>query len=287
MIKKYFSIAFAAGTLCLLVSRGPLAADETSPGGSNTDSEPKWSSAEPAAGIQSPGRNATLTRTDSFRQANEFYKEGKFEMSRDIYENLAKEHPRAWQLAYNLGNANFKLRKIGKAIACYERAKRLNPHSKEVRQNLEYVKGLLEYKIEDKRNWYWVAWLKLVGRVSWTEVLAVCLLLYLAWISAMLFALTPQGRFRGVKFRKTVFVLFLLSALPVLTKYWEHKFCTGAVVIAAETELRYGPSESDKVALKLVEGLGVDVRKMRGDWCLVSLASGESGWCEKESIEVV
>ncbi|MEK7243343.1 MAG: tetratricopeptide repeat protein [Thermodesulfobacteriota bacterium] len=55
---------------------------------------------------------------------------------------------------YNLGNSYFKTKKIGLAILAYERARLLEPRNSDILYNLNYAKGILEYKIEDKRNWY-------------------------------------------------------------------------------------------------------------------------------------
>lgn len=223
---------------------------------------------------------------DLFKQACDFYKEGKFKESGGIYEKLFAEYPRSWQVAFDLGNVYFRLKQKGQAIAFYEKARKLKPRKKEIRENLAYVRSLIEYKIEDKRNWYLAQWLKFTGRFSWNETLGAFLLLYFFWMSLSLLIAVRRGGRRMTALRKWIFIFCLFSLLPLATKYFKEKLYRDAVVIS-ETDLRYGPSKKDKVALKLSEGLTAQVRKIRGDWCLISFFNGESGWCEKKDLEVV
>jgi len=223
---------------------------------------------------------------DLLKQAGDCYKEGKFSEAGKIYEDLASDYPGSWQIAYNLGNVYFKLKQTGKAIAFYEKAKKLKPRKKEVRENLAYAKSLIEYKVEDKRNWYLAQWLKFVDWFSWNETLAAALLFYFAWMILSILNLVRRRGRKVLSLKKWILILFLFSVLPLATKYFKEKLYRDAVVISG-TELRYGPSENDKVALSLSEGLKAQVRKVRGDWCLISFFNGESGWCEKKALEVI
>ena len=86
---------------------------------------------------------------------------------------------------------------------------------------------------------------------------------------------------------KPVFILFLLSLAPAGWKYWDESWRREAVVVVPKAEVRYGPSNADKVAFRLVEGLKVRVLQAREDWCLVGLVNGDSGWSEKKNLEVI
>ena len=221
----------------------------------------------------------------SVDSAHQAYKQRDFERARALYEALAEKHPESWQLHYNLGNTYFKLQKIGKAVLHYERARRMEPRDYELRSNLNYVQGVIEYKVEDKRNWYLIQWLRLAGWLNFEEAFSLALVLYA--FGAGLLAWKWFSRREGKIFRliPAVLIFFSLSLAPAATKYLEARVFREAVVIAPQVEVRYGPSSADKVAFRLVDGLKVQVEEERGDWFLVRLVNGESGWCEAKDLE--
>lgn len=220
-------------------------------------------------------------------EAVEAYKQGDFEKARAAYEALLEKYPDSAELHYNLGNVYFKLRKPGKALVEYERAKRIKPRDYDINENLSYAQGLIEYKMDDKRNWYLIQWSRLMGLVSWNEVVFFSLVLYLAWMILLIVRYTIRKDFKPAFLAKPIFILFLVSLTPLLWKYWDQTWYSEAVVVLPKAEVRYGPSESDKVAFRLVEGLKVRVQQSRSDWFLVGLVNGDSGWCEKKNLEVI
>jgi len=234
-----------------------------------------------ALGVRADGKELSLEK------ASEFYKQGKFEEAGEIYEAFLKENPDSTGLHYNLGNVYFKLKKIGKAILEYERAKNIKPRDYETNENLAYVQGLIEYKLEDKRNWYLIQCDWLADFFSKNEVLFVSVLLYSLLMSFLALRLLLKGKLKFLKFTNVLLVLFLVSLAPVLWKYYEERFHRDAVVVSSKAEIRYGPSRSDKVAFRLVEGLTVQVQDVRDGWYLVGLINGESGWCEKKDLELI
>ena len=60
-----------------------------------------------------------------------------------------------------------------------------------------------------------------------------------------------------------------------------------AIVITPEVEVHYGPSQSDRIAFRLVEGLDVSVTDSKEDWCRVRLNDGQSGWLVKANVEAI
>lgn len=223
----------------------------------------------------------------TLKQAHENYKEGKYEEAARLYEALVIEHPDLAEVHYNLGNVYFKLRKRGLAIAEYERARRIKPHDYEIRENLSYVQGLIEYKLEDKRNWYLIQWYRLLRRFRWEEVVLLSQVLFLFFVLFLALKLAVRREIKFFNLFKPLGILFLLSCVPLVSKYTDEFFRRDAVIVVPTAEIRYGPSQQDKVAFRLVEGLMVEVLETRGDWFLVGLVNEESGWCEKKNLEVL
>ena len=223
----------------------------------------------------------------SREEAAQAYKQGDFEKTAAAYEALAGKYPDSAELHYNLGNVYFKLKKTGKALVEYSRAKRIDPRDYDINENLTYAQGLIEYKMDDKRNWYLIQWDRLMGLVAWQEAVFLSLGLYLAWILLWIARFTVRKNLKFLFLIKPVFILFLLSLAPAGWKYWDESWRREAVVVVPKAEVRYGPSNADKVAFRLVEGLKVRVLQAREDWCLVGLVNGDSGWSEKKNLEVI
>ena len=221
----------------------------------------------------------------SIEKAHECYKHGNYEAAKEIYEAFLKDHPDSEALHYDLGNVYYKLKKIGLAILHYEKARSIKPHDYEINENLAYLQGLIEYKLEDKRNWYWIQWSRFLGHFTWNELVFLSLALYLAFMGLLTLRFLLRKELRFLRLARPLFFLFLLSLAPLLTKYWYLSIEQDAVVISPTAEVRYGPSDRDRVAFRLVEGLKVEIEETRGEWYRVGLVNGESGWCEKKDLE--
>ncbi len=70
------------------------------------------------------------------QKGNEFYKSNQFQLAIDEYNKLVKQGFEGTSLYYNLGNAHYRLGKIGYAILYYEKALKLSPADEDVKHNL-------------------------------------------------------------------------------------------------------------------------------------------------------
>ena len=220
-----------------------------------------------------------------FHKANQNYRSGKFKEAAVLYEALSDKHQDSGVLFFDLGNCYHRLGKTGKAILSYERARRLDPRSPDIRYNLNYVRGLLQYKIEDKRNWYLKAFEEVLNAFTEREILlgalAIYFLLMASWAGAVF---VQQGAPWGF-WRKTFLTVMLVFLAVVGAKNAQAHWLRGAIVTAREALVRYGPSESDQLAFRLGEGLKLYVMDRRDEWSRVLLTNGESGWVKNDQIE--
>ncbi len=224
-------------------------------------------------------------RTD-FQKANQSYQQGHYPDAIARYESLAHQHPEA-VFYYNLGNSYFKAGKIGPAILAFERARAMKPGDPDIRRNLNYVRGLLEYRIEDKRNWYLRAAEKFLNGFTSQEIQFLWVLSYFLFIASWALVLFFQ---RGAPWgwrRKTLLVLLMICTALALGKHLQKNRARDAIVMNKETEVRYGPSDSDAVAFRLGEGLKVYVVDRRSDWSRILATNGETGWVRNSEIAEV
>jgi tetratricopeptide (TPR) repeat protein len=109
------------------------------------------------------------------------YQRGDFAGARDQYLAAIRQGLDGARVLYNLGNAYYRTGKIGRAIACYERAATLAPRDDDVRANLE--RALVERPsgaVAPPPTWLHMLGRRLVGSFTLTEF-AVCAAVMYCW----------------------------------------------------------------------------------------------------------
>ncbi len=222
-----------------------------------------------------------------FQEANTGYRTGDFAKAAELYESLIKEEPRVAAFYYDLANTYVRLGKLSRAILNYEKALRLDPRNEDIRANLRYTRGLLEYRVEDTRNWYLKATEAVLKYATEREVYAVVLAVLFVFLSGgILYFLNGRGVFWN-PWQRFVFIVLLLAVVVAVGKQVQSNVIRDAIVMQKECEARYGPSEHDQVAFKMGEGIKAFVMDRREDWSRVILTNGESGWVKDSDIAEV
>lgn len=224
--------------------------------------------------------------SDLFAKANEAYRNQDYQRAFEMYQQVAKEGPRA-EVYYNLGNAAFKQNRLGLAVLNYQRSLRLNPRDEDATNNLKYARSLVEYRVEDKRNWYVQRFLDVLSKLRFKECMMAASLVYLVLILIWNGALFIRKRFIMNGFVAFLFSVWAVLALVTCAKFYEARIQRSAVVIEGKADVRYGPSTSDKLAFSLVEGIEVFVDDQTDDWYRISLVNGSSGWMLKDRVEMI
>ncbi len=222
-----------------------------------------------------------------FRDANTSYRTGDYAKAAELYASLVAREPGVASFHYNLANASVRLGKLSQAILNYEQALQLDPRHADARENLRYTRGLLEYRVEDTRNWYVKALETVLKLMTEKEVTVVALaILGVFLLGGILFFLNGRGVFWNI-WQRFVFTLLILAATGAVAKQVQSNLIREAIVIQKECEARYGPSEHDQVAFKMGEGIKVFVMDRREDWDRILLTNGESGWVKQSDIAEV
>jgi len=223
---------------------------------------------------------------DRFGQANQLYREGKYLEAVNVYEDLIKEKPLA-EVYYNLGNAYFKAGKLGLAILNYERARSLKPRDPDILANSSYLTRSIEYKIEDKRNWYQRKISEVLAYVTFEECMFLCFAAYFLFILGLLFSLIfkKQPLFGRMGILALAFII--TCSIPLFLKFAESGAGRRSIVTEPQAEVRYGPSTSDRIAFRLAEGLEITLDDEKEDWYRIRLRDGRSGWTAKSQVSPI
>lgn len=77
-------------------------------------------------------------------EADSAYNAGDYQAAINYYEQVQQEMGESAPLLYNLGNSYYMANDYAKAVLCYERAYRLDPSSKMITRNLDYLRNKVE-----------------------------------------------------------------------------------------------------------------------------------------------
>ncbi|HTL48620.1 MAG TPA: tetratricopeptide repeat protein [Verrucomicrobiae bacterium] len=222
-----------------------------------------------------------------FERANEAFRQNHFKEAADMYRKLQHQYPTAAVFSYDLGNSLFKDGDLGGAILAYERAKLKAPRDPDVRHNLDYANSLLEYHVDDKRNWYVKAGEEVLNYFREKETNLLLFAAAFLFLSSWIFSLNYRRGEPWGWFRKTLLAFLSVGLVLAGGKSVETHMMRDAIVTAKEAEVRFGPSLDSQVSFRLGQGLKAYVVDTRKDWSRVLLVNLESGWVQNKDIEEV
>jgi len=222
-----------------------------------------------------------------FEEANASYRTGDYEHAAKLYRELSETDPGNSAYLYDLGNACVRLGRLSEAILAFEKALLIAPRDKDIRQNRDYARSLLEYRVDDNRNWYLRAAESALSRFTQTEMNFFALSFAAIFLTAAIcFYVFRQTVFWGAG-RRTLLVIALLASAVAFYKQARSGLVRPSIVMTKECEARYGPSAHDQVAFRMGEGIRVFLVDRREDWSRVLLTNGESGWVRNGDIEEI
>jgi tetratricopeptide (TPR) repeat protein len=226
---------------------------------------------------------------DEFSRANEQYQDKQYDAAIAGYQSILRQGFESAPLYFNLGNAYFKKGDLGNAILNYLKARRLDPTDEDIRSNLEFARRLTSVQLEGVTLNPVTSLLESIT-ASWR-------LNSLAWISSLLFILVIAILIARYGFAIVnplvkpglIVALILLMASSYLTTFkYRHDYLTRrAVIVAAQSEVRTGPSEQSDLELQGEPGLVVEILGESSGYYNVLFENQRQGWVKKESVAVI
>ena len=240
------------------------------------------------AGSGRPARAATPP--EIFESANSAYEEADFESAVAAYERILAYGLYDPRVHYNLGNAYFKLGRLGAAILHYERALKIDPGDVEARDNLELARGQIRDRTADPEIQFPLLAVKRLldgrspNRATWEF-----LLFYLP--AAGLLGAIPLTRDyvrrKVLGYGAVVLGLCALVVLGGLVYKIRDVTTERAIVMRDRVDVLSGPGQNNTVLFTVHEGTRLDVRNRLEGWYQISLPNAGSGWVPKSTVEQV
>lgn len=222
-------------------------------------------------------------------EANALYEASRFAEAAASYETLLRESPYSATLQYNLGNARFRHGgpgALGRAVAAYLRAFRLDPRDGDVRANLDFaLKRAGESLVPSEMP---PAVFVVYHILSDVELAA------LHWVAFWAACLLGAAACVVVKARAPLRSAALAAAAcwAFAGGWWALRTSTGfkepAVVVLQDAEVRSGPGEGFPVSFKVPEGRRVERLDEKGPWQEIGVPrEALKGWILKAALEAV
>lgn len=224
-------------------------------------------------------------------RANDAYASGEYGTAVNLYDSIVREEYVSHKLYYNIGNAYFKNGQTGKAVLYYNKALLQSPGDKDTAHNLELANSYVKDRIEVLPEFFLRKWIRSIqfGLSSnmWAVVSVVMFAVML--ISVILFLLS--GR---IALRKSGFYIGIISAVMfIFSTVFSTRIRNGienpgyAVIISSSASVKSSPDNNSKDLFILHEGTKVRVADRLGEWREITIADGNKGWINRNSIELI
>jgi tetratricopeptide (TPR) repeat protein len=228
---------------------------------------------------------------DTLQKGNTYYREGAYDKAIEEYQKLVDEGYVGTSLFYNLGNANYRIGKIGYAILYYEKALELSPSDEDVKHNLDFAHLSTVDRIQPLPRFFlfdwWEALLGLFSDNGWAYVAFFLYLLVILLAGAYSYSKTVKQQ--KIFFFSSIAGVFLLAfsiSLLVIKVNREATLKSGVIVEQVVT-VKFAPDPQSTDAFVIHEGLKVNLEDQLDKWIKIRLADGKVGWVEQSYVEQI
>lgn len=226
-----------------------------------------------------------------FEQGNKLYEQGKYLEAIQKYEEIIGNGYESWELYYNLGNAFYKNKQLGKAILNYERAKILASKNEDILYNLELANLSVVDKIisppeffifsifSDFKNYFSLNVLSIIV-FSFYVILIIFIIVRILIRKRLIqklanFFLIPTS------------IILIVFTIILAIRIYEQKNHKMAIILVNKVTVMSSPEENGTEVFSLHEGVKVRVQKQSGDWRLIRLSDGKVGWVKQDVLEII
>ncbi len=215
---------------------------------------------------------------------NRFYGQKQYDSAAFYFEKIAEMKPADAVVYYNLGNSYYRLNEISLAVLNYERALKLEPSSREAKDNLELAKNRIPGRIPETEDIFFMRWWKAIASPALTTVWSLLsLTLFISIIAISILKLFGVIRFSPRKLQVGLFAVWLLTLIIAFSST-RKKLEEKAVVMSDAVQLMNGNRPGAKSLGNIPEGTTVEVNSESATQAEITLPDGRSGWIDKSSL---
>lgn len=224
-------------------------------------------------------------------RGNAAYVEGDYEAAAEIYDSIRAEGYISSRLYYNLGNAYFKMGRIGLSVLNYNRALKISPSDSDIRHNLKVANTYVKDKIDTVPVFFlrtWIrSWRQSMSSDAWAAVSLVMFALAMGLVLLYLLSGRLSWRKAGFYGALTAFVLAFISVAFAAGQKNEMIDSGEAIVMNNAVSVKSSPDNNSKDIFIIHEGTKVFLENRLNQWVEISIADGNKGWISESAIEKI
>jgi tetratricopeptide (TPR) repeat protein len=225
-------------------------------------------------------RTYAETASTAFDAANKLYEQGKFLEAASGYEKLVQSGESSEAIYFNWGNALFKAGQIGRAIATYQQAERMDPRDPDVRANLQFARNQVQGPtLASARVWRWIGKLRLN---EWTWLASAALWLWLGVLTLVQWRPALRPYLRGYAMWLGAIVIACCACFAAA--FYSDRLAQRAIIVAHEAVVRQAPIDESQTAFTLHDGAELQILDRKDQWLQVRADLRRSGWVKKDSV---
>jgi tetratricopeptide (TPR) repeat protein len=221
-----------------------------------------------------------------FETGNKAYEQGLYDSAVSCYTQILQNGIRNAEVYYNLGNAYFRMNRIGLAMLNFEKAKMIRPDDEDIEANIKFAAASLVDKIpEPQIGFFGNVLLKLNSLLTLNQTTLMVSILFFLICFCMIFGVfaSYNGRLIAIYSGVILFVFFLASGGSLAFKINGYENVKYAVVLSPTIDALNEPDGS-QVLFSVHEGIKFEIRKHLSDWVLISLPNGMTGWTRSKDL---
>lgn len=238
---------------------------------------------------------SSTSASDAMRTAGQLYDAGHFTEAAQSYQQVVDQGVVDSALYYNLGNAYFKQRDLGRAILNYRRAQRLAPRDADIAANLQRARDQVAAQISAANApGNIVTSIETPGQ-NWLTLNELAVLALLTWIGFVVVVMIYTSSKSGSALRQrlryglaAVSLALLVSVAGLGSRLYREHTQTAGVIVAANIAVAASPGSQKAARFTLPGGAEVQLLETRGNWSQIALPNAEvRGWVPANAVKRV
>lgn len=224
-----------------------------------------------------------------FDDGKELYKNGKYQQAINSWMQIIENGEASAELYFNLGNAQYKLNRIGPSIYYYEKALQLSPNDSDIKNNLAFAENARIDAIDPLPKSVFSKWYHNIADTftfdGWAIFTVICSIGFIGLF--LLYYFSYSEKIKRLFFAATLLIGLVFTATITLafTTYEEYTKNQPAIIFANELEVKSEPNLGSNTAFVLHEGTKVQITAQDGNWFRIVIADGKDGWAPASELK--
>jgi tetratricopeptide (TPR) repeat protein len=241
-----------------------------------------------ASAVHAPVSASGVDINAWFQTANRFYVDNRFDSALVYYTRIVDAGIRNSAVLYNMGNCHYRLQRPGLARLHYEKAAMLAPNDADIQANIDFIKSIIVDRTVENQDDF-----EFLTAVTYNIHTLLPLNIQLIILCALLFILSligsrmlmKKGLARLWLAYAAVLCALLIAVVGISAGYKIYAIESRqyAIIMSQSLDAKNQPAGTQTL-FTVHEGTKLRVNKTVGEWSLVSLPNGASGWVTTASL---